>query len=250
MDLLIEATRRAEQDHFWFRGFRRFVRPFVAKAVEGLTDPVLLDCGCGTGVNLAWLGELAHVTGIDLTWSGLQIARARGAYTVARATITGLPFPDASFDAVTSFDVLSVLDEARADQAIAEMRRVLRPGGAAVINTAALELLRGNHSVLAEEVHRYSRAELKSKLERHNLVVERLTYTNASLVPLLLPLRAIQRAVGLAPPEKAGWEITVPARPVNAALTILLDLEARIVSRIDMPVGSSLLGLIRKPATG
>src|SRR6516162_590345 len=49
MDRLLAATRAVERDHFWFRGFRRFVTPLVADAVAGRSAPRLLDCGCGTG---------------------------------------------------------------------------------------------------------------------------------------------------------------------------------------------------------
>ena len=45
---LLEATARAERDHFWFRGFRRFIEPLVADAASASSLDIL-DCGCGTG---------------------------------------------------------------------------------------------------------------------------------------------------------------------------------------------------------
>src|SRR5512147_3209289 len=102
MDRLLEATARAERDHFWFRGFRRFVAPLLAEAAQGRAGAVLLDCGCGTGHNLALLRRHGRAVGIDLTWTGLAFARQRGERCVARASATSLPFADASFDVVTS----------------------------------------------------------------------------------------------------------------------------------------------------
>src|SRR5712691_1013652 len=119
MDRLLEATARAERDHFWFRGFRRFVEPLVARAAGGL-HPEILDCGCGTGHNLLMLRRHGRAYGIDLTWAGLQYARGRGERLVARGTVAHLPFRDGRFDLVTSFDVLYSLDDDTERAAIAE----------------------------------------------------------------------------------------------------------------------------------
>ena len=58
---LLEATARAERDHFWFRGFRRFVEPLVADAARG-ASPEILDCGCGTGTTSRGCGATAALT--------------------------------------------------------------------------------------------------------------------------------------------------------------------------------------------
>ena len=84
MDRLLEATARAERDHFWFRGFRRFIEPLVADAA-GDRRPEILDCGCGTGHNLHMLRRYGRAYGIDLTWAGLQYARATGGASRSRA---------------------------------------------------------------------------------------------------------------------------------------------------------------------
>src|SRR3954469_5607683 len=146
MDRLLEATARAERDHFWFRGFRRFIEPLVAAAAgsrrpdildrgcgtllnppspppPGSRRPDILDCGCGTGHNLTWLRRYGDAYGIDLTWAGLQYAHSRGDRRVARATASGLPFAAARFGLVTSFDVLYSLPDDVERGAIAEMYR-------------------------------------------------------------------------------------------------------------------------------
>jgi ubiquinone/menaquinone biosynthesis C-methylase UbiE len=246
VDDLLEATSRAEAHHFWFAGFRQFVRPLLAEATAGRTRPCILDCGCGTGANLSLLGEVGVAHGFDLSYRGLEIAKQSGYRRLARASIDAIPFPDASFDLVTSFDVIYALPEAVETAALAEMHRVLRPGGALVLNVAAMEILRGNHSVLSRELRRYSRPRLRLVVERAGFKIARLTYTNASLFPVMLAVRTIQRIAGLAPPEEAGLEITTPPAPVNAALKLLLTLEAHALRWVDMPCGGSLLCLARK----
>jgi len=242
MDRLLEATARAERDHFWFRGFRRFVEPLVADAAGG-RQLEILDCGCGTGHNLSMLRKYGRAYGIDLTWAGLQYARGRGDIGVARASAAQLPFADGRFDLVTSFDVLYALEDAVERRAISEMHRVLRPGGTAIVNVAAIDALRGNHSVLAGEIRRYSRADLRRRLEAAGLQVTHSTYTNFSILPMVVAIRMKQRLGGHV---ESHEEIAIPPAPINAALSGLRALEAAALRVVNMPLGSSLLAVARK----
>ena len=119
-----------------------------------------------------------------------------------------MPFPADAFDVVTSFDVLYSLKERDERAAVAEMYRVTRPGGYALVNVAAMESLRGDHSILSRELRRYSRAGLRRLLEGAGFRIVRITYTNAALFLPMLALRTVQRARGLAPEEDAQHEIT------------------------------------------
>jgi SAM-dependent methyltransferase len=247
MDRLLELTYRAERTHFWFRGFRRFVSPWIDRAARGRTGLSLLDCGCGTGANLALLERYGRAVGFDLTMRGLEFAREHNVTRVARASIDAIPFPDATFDVVTSFDVLYGLPDAVEQGAARELARVLKPGGALVLTVAAFESLRGGHGSLSNEVRRYTTGSLSALLERHGLRVERVSYTHATLFPLIYAVRAWQRwrGGGVAPPSEA--EISVPVAPVNAALTAALVVESWLLRAVNMPFGSSVICLARKP---
>jgi ubiquinone/menaquinone biosynthesis C-methylase UbiE len=248
MEQLLDETFRAERDHFWFKGFRQFIAPLLDRALAGRPEARLLDCGCGTGTNLNSFRTRADAYGFDLTPGGLRYARTHGGLRVARASITDVPFASASFDVVTSFDVLQCLTESQETQAMAGMARVLKPGGVLILNLAALELLRGSHSVLAEEVRRYDKPMVRRALSRAGLVPERLTYTNFSLFPLMLATRWWQRRRGADRPEVIVEDMTVPSSPVNATLAAILSLEARALRVTNLPVGSSILVFARKPA--
>lgn len=246
MDLLLEATRRAEREHFWFKGFRAFVAPLVARAAAAHPPARLLDCGCGTGVNLPMLAQYGTAFGFDLTWTGLKFARDHGTARLAQASVVQVPFRDHAFDLVTCFDVLQCLPPDLGRQVLREFHRILAPGGHLVMNVAALEALRGDHAVLAEEAHRYERGELHAAVEAAGFHVQRLTFTNTSLFPVMFGLRWWQRRRGLKPAEEAQQEIGVPAAPINDTLTAVLTLEAALVRRVNMPIGSSLLLLAQK----
>jgi SAM-dependent methyltransferase len=246
VDRLLTATFLAEREHFWFKGFRQFITPFIERGVAGVPRPRILDGGCGTGSNLTLLKHYGEACGFDLTSLGLRYARSTGEHRVARASITHIPFPTATFDLVTSFDVLQCLTEDQEKLAVAELARVLKPGGALVINVAALELLRGSHSILAEEVRRYRPALIRAALARAGFVIERLTFTNITLFPVMLAVRTVQRVGGLRSAKETEREIALPAKPVNALLSGVLMLEARALRFMNMPFGSSLLCLARK----
>jgi SAM-dependent methyltransferase len=247
MDRLLELTHLAEQSHFWFRGFRWFVQPEIARAVAGRAAPVLLDCGCGTGANVSWLRHYGDAYGFDLTWNGLALGRRMGRTRLARASIADIPFGTESVDIATSFDVFQCLPDAIEDRAIREMWRVLKPGGHLLLNVAALNVLRGGHATLSEEVRRYTPARLRSMVERGGFTVDRLTFVNASLFPIMLPVRLAQRWSSGGSAVPAGeFDITVPPAPVNAALSGLLRVEAAALRLVNMPVGSSLMVHARK----
>jgi SAM-dependent methyltransferase len=241
MDRLLELTFRAEQSHFWFRGFRAFMQPEVARAVNGLSSPIIVDCGCGTGANVSWLQQYGAAYGFDLTWNGLCLGQRMGRRGLARASIDAIPFRTGSADLATSFDVFQCLPDAVESAAMDEMWRILKPGGHLVMNVAALPVLRGHHATLSEEVRRYTPSRLRSIVERTGFRIERLTFVHATLFPLMLPVRVVQRWRS-GPDVPAGeFDITVPPAPINALLTAAVRAEAAMLRVMNMPVGSSLM---------
>src|SRR6185295_16258953 len=106
VDDLLDLTSRVEATHFWFRGFRTFVAPAIAEIAGTRRDLQLLDCGCGTGHNLATLlRPYGRAYGFDLTPTGLLLARKAG-FPLARADMSAIPFLSSRFDIVSSFDVM------------------------------------------------------------------------------------------------------------------------------------------------
>ncbi len=246
---LLALTYEAERSHFWFRGFRQYMQPAIARALDGVTDPRILDCGCGTGSNLEMLRPYGRAVGFDLTAIGVRFARSHG-HDVAQASIESIPFRSGTFDLVTSFDVFQCLPDAVERSAIAEMARVLKPGGWLLLHVAALEILYGKHSALSEEVRRYTPSRLRAIVEQGGFQIERLTFDHMSLLPMMLPVRLWHRLTAAGGKVEPGeGEITVPMAPVNAALTALVSLEAIALRAVNMPIGSSLMCLARKGRT-
>lgn len=244
MDRLLAATASAENHHFWFLGLRRFARIMLDEALP-VTRPLrILDCGAGTGRNLDWLSDYGWAMGVELEPTGLRIGRQHGRRLV-RGTVAALPCPDASFDLATSFDVIYSLDDDTEQRALREMYRVLKPGGIVLVNAAALDILTGSHSALANERRRYTAARLHARMQYAGFEVMRMSYTNMSTLPLTLAVRLAQRVRGQSG-EAAETEMSVPAAPINAVLAGMLRLEAAALRVASLPVGSSVMCVARK----
>jgi ubiquinone/menaquinone biosynthesis C-methylase UbiE len=244
MERLLAATARAEDTHFWFLGLRRTAQQLLMAAIGTRRLDRIVDCGAGTGRNLEWLARFGEAIGIELEPAGVRLVRARGR-TVVRGTVVGLPVADECVDLVTLFDVLQCLDDQAEHQALREISRVLKPGGLLLLNVAALDFLRGSHSTLAKEIRRYSRRTLMARLRRVGFQVDRLTYTNLSLVPAALAVRGFERLTDRM--DESERDLQVPSAPFNRGLDLALRLEARWLRRGDLPVGTSIMAVARKP---
>jgi SAM-dependent methyltransferase len=249
---------RREERHWWYAGMRRTALAVLNHALAGQTALRILDAGCGTGGTTVHLRRFGAVVGLDLAWEALLPAAERGLNGhLVRGTVEHLPFADATFDAVTSFEVvyhLGVNDDRRA---LAELRRVLRPGGVLLLRLPAHDWLRGAHDRLVHTRHRYSRAEVADKLRGSGFRVERLNWANSAL---FLPA-AIKRLLEPRPPKigerKSARvdegvvhpqtpDLWQPPGPLNALLEGIVGMEALAVPRgVPLPFGLSVIALAR-----
>src|SRR5262245_48193114 len=100
-----------ENDFWWYAGMRRTVSAILDPLREsderiGTDLFNILDAGSGTGANLAFLWRYGNPIGIDLSPEALQFSTKRPHLTETLGSVSNLPFADASFDLVTSFEVL------------------------------------------------------------------------------------------------------------------------------------------------
>jgi SAM-dependent methyltransferase len=242
---MLQATAAAEDRHYWFRSLRRTADLLLRQASGGRAFRRIVDCGAGTGRNLDWLRSHGPVIGIELTPVALAVARAHGR-PVVRASVTALPLGSGSVDLATSFDVLYCLDDRSERQALGEMWRVLEPGGLALFNVAALDVLHGSHSTLTAEVRRYTKGRLYSRLSEAGFDVTRMTFVNMSLFPPAFAVRTLERVTGRSG-DASDADLQVPPGPINRLLDLGLRGETLWLRYANLPIGTSIMAMARKP---
>jgi cyclopropane fatty-acyl-phospholipid synthase-like methyltransferase len=89
----------------------------------------VLELGCGAGILALLKRKGVTITGVDLSDECALAARRNGYDATYTAELSSLPFADASFDYVVSLDVLGHIESDEKDAVLAEIKRVLRPGG-------------------------------------------------------------------------------------------------------------------------
>ena len=195
----------------------------------------VLDAGCGTGANLAMLDELRSCDGLDLEPAALGFCAQRGLTRLIQGSITELPLASQAFDLVTSFEVLYHLGVRDDRRALAELHRVLRPGGWLLLRLPAYDWLRGRHDIAVHTRHRYTTAEVRALLHEAGFSVVRLSYANCLLFPLFVGKRMTERLL----PQRAGSDVGPPPRG-NGLLTAVLMAEASWLRRHSLPWGLSV----------
>jgi SAM-dependent methyltransferase len=134
--------------------------------------PEVLDAGAGQGSLSAKLAELGfEVTSSDASPAAVAVLRERVRGPVFEANVTSLPLADETFDGAVLGEVLEHVEDDRS--ALAEIARVLRPGGVLALSVPANPKLFGPSDVWAGHVRRYTRPALIDACRSAGFTVER-----------------------------------------------------------------------------
>jgi len=234
---------RLEDRYWWFVGRRDLaLRMYRRYRPAPKGNPLVLDVGCGTGAVLKELPNLdVAPVGLDMSPLALSFCRKRGIQRLLRGDGTKVPLEDASVQGVIGLDVFEHIQDDAA--AFEEAYRVLQPGQVLVMSVPAFMSLWGPHDVALHHFRRYRRPELRRKLEAAGFHVERCAYSVFFLFPVVVLWRFFEkRKRG---PAKASL-VAVP-RWTNGVLIGLQRFEAWLLQWVDLPWGSSVVAVARKP---
>src|SRR6201996_4065488 len=219
------------EDRHWGYKERRGI---LARELRRLPPPGLaLDIGAAGGGNTRVLR--AHgwrPVALEYAPTAAQVARERG-IDVIRGDARQLPVGTGALDLVTAFDVLEHIEEDYL--ATAEITRVLRPGGTALIAVPADMALWSAHDEAVDHVRRYSRETLTSVIVKGGLVIEDIWSWNV----LLRPVVRFRRQ------GSEGSDLDNPHPIVNAGLKAVITAERYLPVR-SLP-GVSLFLRARRP---
>ena len=237
-----------EDSHWWFLGKRKVAEKMISKYVTLSPQDQILDVGCGTGGMLNMLQHYGTAFGLDICSMGLQYAYERGFNSLSQGSVLTLPFADDTFALITSFDVLYHEQVGSDLQALREFYRICRPGGTLMLTDSALPILHSQHDEAYHASRRYMARELQDKVAQAGFHIEKLSYVNTFLFPAVFIVRLWKRHVHRnGSPRSDLW--SVPPL-LNSILYSIYGLEASLLPYIDLPVGSSLVCIARKPEPG
>ncbi|WUI00460.1 class I SAM-dependent methyltransferase [Spirillospora sp. NBC_00431] len=212
----IELRRIAliENDNWWYRERREILS---AELLRFSVPGTAVDIGAASGSASRLLTEHGwDATAIDLSPAAVALARANGVVAY-EGDARYLPLPPCRYDLALALDVLEYIEDD--ERAAAEITRVLRPGGTALVSVPSDMALWSARDVALGRVRRYTRRALVELVEGAGLVLERVWSRGVLLRPFLRRLRH----------RTARREDLAPLHPLaNEALRVSAVLERRL----------------------
>jgi SAM-dependent methyltransferase len=175
---------------------------------------------------------------VEWAEAAIHRAAAKSGAPIARGSVNALPFAPASFDAVIAADLLchGAVEPA---PALAELRRVLRPGGRLIVNMPAFAWLASAHDRQVHNARRCTARQLSTMLRDAGFARVRAGYWNSLLLPLMVAQRKLLT-------RKATTSDVAPFPPsLDAMLHAVMEMERRLPFRL--PAGGSILATAERP---
>ena len=235
--IVYDQMAELDQRHWWYRARREVLAALIRRKAKPPAGAAILEIGCGTGHNLAMLGEFGTVDALELDGKARAIAEKRLGKPVMKWPLPGLSGVKASaYDLIGAFDVIEHIAEDEA--ALESIANRLKPGGKLVMTVPAHQWMWSAHDVVNHHRRRYSKASLRRLVEQSPLKLESIGYFNSLLFPLAVAERMASKVRG-----KDDSDLKLPAAPLNAALEKAFAFERHLVGRLPLPPGLSLFAV-------
>jgi SAM-dependent methyltransferase len=238
---VFDRMAELDQHHWWFLARRRILKALIERVVRPPKKARILEVGCGTGHNLAMLKTFGRVEASELDRCARAVANKRLPGKVKEAKLPDLSmFERNGYDLIALLDVLEhVPDDLASLRAI---HRRLKPGGALLMTVPANPWMWSAHDAAHHHFRRYTKKQLEELFLRSGLEVQLLTYFNSLLFPLVAAARLLGKIT-----RRDSADDKLPSEWVNAALDKIFGFEARLLGRVPMPFGVSLVAVVRRP---
>ena len=235
---LYEDLYQTEDVHWWHRAKRAVVR----KTVETHLPPhsKLLDIGCGTGKNIESLASQYTVFGVDPAAEARTFCAQRKLQNIYDGTAEALPFDQNTFDGVLFLDVLEHVDDT---QALREAYRVLKKDAYLFITVPAYQWLWSGWDAALHHKRRYTKETLVHLLKSEGFAVQKISYFHSFL---LVPLMVTRWIKSFFPSPEYASDFQLNNSFINSLLLFMSSLERRIITRYDVPFGTSILCVAQK----
>ena len=228
---------KLDEKHWWYVARRDILDRLIRRRISLPKDARILEIGCGTGHNLAMLGQFGRVDALELDDEARALAEKRLGRKVMSAPLPELAgVPKARYDLIGAFDVIEHIDDDAA--ALASIAERLKPGGKLVMTVPAHQWMWSAHDVANHHKRRYSKRALKQLIESSPLKLDRVGYFNSLLFPLAVAERLASKLRG-----KQDADLSLPPKPLNAALEYAFAAERHLIARLPLTPGLSLFAV-------
>ena len=232
-----------QEGWWWTVGRRALVTSLWSRYGKDKEPAAIVDIGCGAGTMVEELARFGVAYGLDVSNTALGYCHGRGLDSVTLGDASALPYQDERFDLVTSIDVLEHVDDDVS--ALRETYRVCRKGGMLIATVPAFNFLWSRRDDQLHHKRRYYLEQFRSRVSSAGFKVIRATYIN---FPLLVPLYLLVKVGHLLRRNPSlGMDYVLVPPVVNGVLGWVVRVEARWLSRFDLPVGTSICCVAVKP---
>lgn len=232
-----------QKKHWWFVAKKEIVIDFINRYFSSTkAEPKILDIGCGSGLMLNALEKYGKVHGMDMSDDAISFSREIFSGQVEKGFLpANIPYPENNFDLVIALDVIEHVDDDVAS--LVNIRSRMVEGGKAIITVPACMLLWSEHDVVNEHKRRYDLKELNKKLLDSGFIVERISYFNTFLFPVVLVVRTLNNILK----RKGPTDMDMPNPFLNAILKQIFGLEKFVLRICNLPpFGVSIIAVVRK----
>ena len=234
--------RMSELDatHWWFVARRRILRDQIT-SLQLSPGARVLEAGAGPGGNLEMLSEFGELDAFELDENARQIASARSGMEIRSGALPGdIGYEPGSFDLIVAFDVIEHIEADRGS--IRALAQLLRPGARLIITVPAYGWLWSKHDDRHHHQRRYTRPAMRELAEETGLVVEKCSYFNTILFPLIVIARSLKKLTGTADRP----DDVMPAPFLNAVLLRIFSAERYLLRYLSLPFGVSIMCIARR----
>jgi SAM-dependent methyltransferase len=227
-----------DEGHWWYRARRRIVAQMIIRYVKLAKGANIAEIGCGTGSNLPMLELFGHVTAVEPDALARLFAAKRSKATVVQGKLPNeLPLFDNSLDLAVMLDVLEHVDDDVA--ALKAVAAKLKPNGRFLLTVPALPALWSPHDEEHHHKRRYTAKTLRAVMDKAGLKIEMISYFNTLLFPLIAGVRWMKNLTG-----SKAVDTGMPSNFVNRALEGVFAFERKLIGRLPMPLGVSLVVVV------
>lgn len=236
---LYEDLFSLEEKHWWHISKRRIVQKLIEK-YNTISNPKILDIGCGTGKNMEELQKLGVVYGLDNSQEALSFCRKRGLNNLILGSAEKTHLKNNSFNIITLLDVLEHTDDIKT---LKEISRILTKKGLVIITVPAFNWLWSNWDVVLHHQRRYTIKNLKLTLEKNNFQVKKISYMYFFLVLPIFIIRIIKSII-FKKVYPSDFKLSSPF--INMLMDKITNLESSILIYLSIPFGTSIIAVAEK----